>query len=802
MNVTMPPIILWIGRFHSRDGYGTAARLHVAALRMIGAPVIAVDVETQAVVGPVDAALIHTDSVGGVFRIRAVDPARRFCAIVHERPDNYGCVDAVGNVQLVGMSYWETLDLPPNWAGWMTSMDQIWAGSEFNRNGFVGSGVPDWMVHEVGHPVDQALLDASPSQTTIRKRWPEETVFLSVVSSVSGRRDISLLYESFSTAFSADDDVALVLKVPEGAEATIRATLGSVMASLPARRSGTWPSVYVIPEDLSREQLIRLHASVDCYVSCERGDGGDLPAMDSLILGVPVVATDFGASGSFLDADDCFLVKTGSKMVSCDSNMTSRHPLYSGHYWPYVDPEVLAEQLRCVHSDPIERIQMGQQASERLRKRYEASSIAEGIVDLVGTLTSSGVRSNLPAVVRVSPKSRSLSRADALTTMVDSPAVHEARLLVQLADAQIAGLRDPKSFAIGLKSATNHAAQHREQLKGTPTREALSGVMVVPMRSPVSKARSIRRMLAQLPALLGRFGDLAGARQVVNVADDYLGALDGASSKFSPEELEVDRRAVWGRHGPFLSPPADRKRLESLRDLHRGERVFIMGNGPSLAKCDLSRLAAEHTFGVNKIHLLFDQIDWRPTYYTLLDWKMGPAVAPDVDQYADSIKFFPERFRGLLPGGAETYWYAPRKVGKHIDDQFDPNITEGIPSSGTVLMTAIQQAFFLGFRDIILIGVDAAYSIPASVRQEGPDINRTGTKLHLTSTANDDPNHFDPAYFGAGDRWHDPNVDEMRRMFKLMRKGVTRHGGTLRNATIGGELDELDRVDYDSLFDR
>ena len=40
----------------------------------------------------------------------------------------------------------------------------------------------------------------------------------------------------------------------------------------------------------------------------------------------------------------------------------------------------------------------------------------------------------------------------------------------------------------------------------------------------------------------------------------------------------------------------------------------------------------------------------------------------------------------------------------------------------------------------------------------------------------------------------------MKRMFRLMRKGVERHGGTLRNATAGGELEELERGDYDSLF--
>ena len=72
--------------------------------------------------------------------------------------------------------------------------------------------------------------------------------------------------------------------------------------------------------------------------------------------------------------------------------------------------------------------------------------------------------------------------------------------------------------------------------------------------------------------------------------------------------------------------------------------------------------------------------------------------------------------------------------------------------------------------------------------------------MTLESTADDDPNHFAPTYFGKGLKWHDPNVVDMRRMFRIMRKGVERHGGRLLNASVGGELEELERVDYDSLF--
>jgi glycosyltransferase involved in cell wall biosynthesis len=795
MTQTSSPIILWCGRTDTHDGYGTAARLHVGALRDCGAPVIAVDIESRSVVGPVPPALIHTDMKNGDLRIRAVDPLRPIVAVVHERPDRFEKVTAVGKSSLVGFSYWETMELPDKWAGLLTSMDRLWVGSEFNALGFENSGVPRSMIERVGHPVDPLLLDIADSCAGHRDRWPEQTVFLSVVSSAVGRRDLGVLFESYAMAFEPKDDVALVLKVPADAEKKVRETLEQTMRSVPARGSGTWPNVYVIADSLSREQLVRLHASVDCYVSCERGNGWDLPAMDSLALGVPVIATDYGASGTFLQEDDCYIVKTSSRMVSCDSNVQTSHPLYSGHYWPYLDPVVMSDQMKNVHGDPDGRSAAGKYAADRVRKEFDAAKISGRIVELTQILEPIDYRANTPAVVTVS-KSRTGWNNPPSAPMERAPAVAEARLLSLLTPAS----KEPRALLRAYSSASSFATQNGAALNGTNTRKALSKVMAVSSRAPARKLREYQRLLSQVPRLKAPFGGNDGVAKLAGLADDYLAQTRAAANSERPDDLVVARRALWHRYGPFESPRADIRRLEELRDRHRGERVFIMGNGPSLTKCDLSMLANEYTFGVNKIHLLFKQIDWRPSFYTLLDWKMGVPMASHVSEFEGTLKFFPERFRGVLPSADDTYWYWTRPVGSHINEQFEADIRRGIPSRATVLVTAVQQAFFLGFRDIILIGVDAEYTIPDTVKQSGPDQFRTGVKLHLESTKDDDPNHFDPTYFGTGTHWHDPNVDDMHRMFRLMLKGVEWNGGTLRNATVGGSLDVVPRIEYESLF--
>ena len=56
------------------------------------------------------------------------------------------------------------------------------------------------------------------------------------------------------------------------------------------------------------------------------------------------------------------------------------------------------------------------------------------------------------------------------------------------------------------------------------------------------------------------------------------------------------------------------KRLAALKDIHKGKRAFIIGNGPSLKQTDLSKLKNEITFGMNRIYLAFPDLGFTTSY--------------------------------------------------------------------------------------------------------------------------------------------------------------------------------------------
>ena len=49
-------------------------------------------------------------------------------------------------------------------------------------------------------------------------------------------------------------------------------------------------------------------------------------------------------------------------------------------------------------------------------------------------------------------------------------------------------------------------------------------------------------------------------------------------------------------------------------------RWFVLGNGPSLNDTPLDRLVDENTIAMNRIHLIYDKTEWRPSIYVKIDF--------------------------------------------------------------------------------------------------------------------------------------------------------------------------------------
>ena len=85
----------------------------------------------------------------------------------------------------------------------------------------------------------------------------------------------------------------------------------------------------------------------------------------------------------------------------------------------------------------------------------------------------------------------------------------------------------------------------------------------------------------------------------------------------------------------------DISRLRKLKNRYQGQRIFVIGNGPSLKHTDLRLLKNELTIGSNGIFLLFDEYDFKPTFYTVEDTLVAEDRAEVINKIRGCTKIFP-----------------------------------------------------------------------------------------------------------------------------------------------------------------
>ena len=238
-----------------------------------------------------------------------------------------------------------------------------------------------------------------------------------------------------------------------------------------------------------------------------------------------------------------------------------------------------------------------------------------------------------------------------------------------------------------------------------------------------------------------------------------------------------------------------RPRLRALKAARRDRRCFVIGNGPSLARTDLTKLADEVTFATNGFFLKMPELDWKPTYYVVEDHLVGEDRADELTALEGSTKLYPASLAYALPADPSTIYFdhRPRKsFPDGFDFSFDAETNTW--TGGTVTFTCLQLAAYLGYTEIYLVGVDADYAIPADAALSGAG------RVKAIDMASDDPNHFHPDYFGKGKRWHEPNVEIMLAAYEEARRATEARGVSIVNATLGGKLEVFPRIDYEMLF--
>ncbi|MBO1081601.1 hypothetical protein [Roseomonas haemaphysalidis] len=261
--------------------------------------------------------------------------------------------------------------------------------------------------------------------------------------------------------------------------------------------------------------------------------------------------------------------------------------------------------------------------------------------------------------------------------------------------------------------------------------------------------------------------------------------------------------------------------LDSLVGRHKGQRAFVIGNGPSLRNTDMSRMKDEITFGSNRSFLGYEDWGFAFKYWGISDRLQLEMYREEYEDNIDrdSIKFFPFEYLPFfrvenacpIPVASEIFFGQPAPL------RF-PYFAEK-PSmvfmAFTVTITLIQIAAMMGCNPIVLVGIDHSYPIARVKRRgqgEGAAMNPTAlappeelarkSKLgwdFWEGNAATGATHFTDKYT-SNKVFVPPRTAWSEAAYDYCRLWGERNGVEIINATVGTHLQSFPKVDYKTLF--
>lgn len=160
------------------------------------------------------------------------------------------------------------------------------------------------------------------------------------------------------------------------------------------------------------------------------------------------------------------------------------------------------------------------------------------------------------------------------------------------------------------------------------------------------------------------------------------------------------------------------KQIREYKNMHKGERCFIVATGPSLQVEDVTLLKDEITFGMNSLCKLFEKLEWESTYFVMEDYGTFCELFPYLKEMNNTTFFYGDiwfKKRQIRQMKCKTQKF-PRYYEDHAyesDDlhtDFSLDIYDRVYEAYTVTAVALQIAAYMGFSNIYLLGVDCDYS--------------------------------------------------------------------------------------------
>lgn len=350
------------------SGYGEANRHDIAALVAGG-----IDVTTQMPTFTLEIA--DFGKLGDVAISREAKEIGYRIKIIHTTPNIFQSYMEPQKYH-IGRVFWETNKIPLDFAMGAQLMDEIWTGSEFNKQAILNCGVtkPIYIIPEA---IDTDVGEVNPYIIDYKNDYKFYSIF-----EWTERKNPGALLEAYWREFENTEGVSLTLKTyidnfTPDKKAEIKQYIRRIKKSLSLKR---YAPLYIYVNLMDRRQVYRFHKTFDCFVSTHRGEGWGIPQMEAMLMEKPIISTNCGGiHESLKHKDTAYLLPY--ELVNLTENNRNKQWYTMDQKWAQVNIKDVQDALRWAFNYNDEAREMGKRAKLLVDNQFSLHAVGKKMRD-------------------------------------------------------------------------------------------------------------------------------------------------------------------------------------------------------------------------------------------------------------------------------------------------------------------------------------------------------------------------------------------------------------------------------------
>jgi glycosyltransferase involved in cell wall biosynthesis len=263
----------------------------------------------------------------------------------------------------IALWVWELSEFRKEWIPQAELVDEIWVPSIFVKEAI--QKTVNNLIRVVPYPLKIDFVN----KTSYRKKYDLEDKFIFSyffdASSYVDRKNPIALIKAFNTVLSSNPNSFLLLKISHAnkfSEYLFEENLSHLINE----------SILIIDENMDKADLYGLLNEIDCYVSPHRSEGFGLTIAEAMLIGKPVVCTNYSAPCDFINEEICFPVDFELVPIRKDLG-----PYQEGMKWAEINNNQLIEKMIFVIENKSIARGKGLKAKLFIEENYSYEAISK-----------------------------------------------------------------------------------------------------------------------------------------------------------------------------------------------------------------------------------------------------------------------------------------------------------------------------------------------------------------------------------------------------------------------------------------